>query len=112
MELSAKSEINILLLICTNGNKSFNKVFFPYILINYSMNIISEIKSDYEIIIDKSSVHIINYTKIIDISYFNITIELTNRRIKLIGESLVIRKLDEKELIIDGLVKGIEFISG
>lgn len=74
------------------------------------MNIINEIKSEYEIIIDNNCIHIINYIKIIDISYFNITISLSNKNIKLIGESLIIKKLDEKELIIDGIIKGIEFI--
>ena len=73
------------------------------------MNIINEIKKSYEIIINNNSIHIINYCKILDISYYSITISFTNKNVKFIGKELMIRKLDEKELIIDGYLKGIEF---
>lgn len=73
------------------------------------MNIINEIKKSYEIIINNNSIHIINYSKILDISYYSITISFTNKNVKFIGKELMIRKLDEKELIIDGYLKGIEF---
>ena len=64
----------------------------------------------YEIIIDSNKIHIVKYIEIIDISYFSIKILLYDREINVIGESLIIRKLDSKELIIDGMIKGIEFI--
>lgn len=73
------------------------------------MNIINVIKKEYEIIINSKYIHIINYNKIIDISYNNIIISFYNKNINIFGQSLIIRKLDEKELIIDGNIKGIEF---
>jgi len=74
------------------------------------MKIIDNIKNKYEINIDNDSIHIVNYIKIIDIDYFNILIELHNKSINIIGEKLIIKKLDEKELLISGIIKGLEFV--
>jgi hypothetical protein len=75
------------------------------------MNIINDLRNNYEIIISKYGMHIINYTKILDISGIMIVIKFFDKSIKISGSSLIIKKLDENELIIDGIIKGIEFIS-
>ena len=65
---------------------------------------------NYEININLNYIHIINYIKIEDISYNNIKILLNNKRINIKGEKLLITKLDENEMLIKGVFKGIDFI--
>ncbi len=75
------------------------------------MNILSEIKYKYEIIINNDNIHIINYRSILDIDNYLIKIKVLNKIINIQGDSLLIRKLNENELIIDGNIKGIFFIN-
>ncbi len=65
---------------------------------------------NYEIIINTKYIHIINYIKIEDISFNNIKIHLNNIKINIKGEKLIITKLDENEILIKGIFKGIDFI--
>lgn len=74
------------------------------------MKIIDDIKSGYEINIRNNYLHLVNYIKIIDINYTNISIEICNKIISIRGKELIIKKLDEKELLIYGIIEGIEFV--
>lgn len=66
--------------------------------------------TNYEIRINANYVHIINYIKIEDISFNNIKIHLNNKKINIKGEKLIITRLDENEMLIKGVFKGIDFI--
>ena len=63
----------------------------------------------YEIDIKDGFIHIKNYINIIDISQNRIEILLKDKTIIIIGTSLMIRCMDEFELVIQGNIKGIEF---
>ena len=52
----------------------------------------------------------LNYIHIEDISFNNIKILLNNKIINIKGEKLLITKLDENEMLIKGVFKGIDFI--
>lgn len=65
---------------------------------------------NYEIKIDVNYIYIINYLKINDISFNNINVSLNSKRININGEKLIITKLDENEMLIKGVFKGIDFI--
>lgn len=64
----------------------------------------------YEIKIDVNYIYIINYLKINDISFNNINVSLNSKKININGEKLIITKLDENEMLIKGVFKGIDFI--
>ena len=66
---------------------------------------------NYEINIKTNYIHIINYIKIEDISFNNIKISLNNKKINIKGEKLLITRLDENEMLIKGIFKGIDFIN-
>ncbi len=65
---------------------------------------------NYEIKIDVNYIYIINYLKINDISFNNINVSLNSKKININGEKLIITKLDENEMLIKGVFKGIDFI--
>ena len=65
---------------------------------------------NYEIKIDVNYIYIINYLKINDISFNNIIVSLNSKKININGEKLIITKLDENEMLIKGVFKGIDFI--
>lgn len=65
---------------------------------------------NYEIKIDVNYIYIINYLKINDISFNNINVSLNSKKIIINGEKLIITKLDENEMLIKGVFKGIDFI--
>lgn len=67
-------------------------------------------EKDYLIDIFDNNVYIKNYVLIKEISYNKIRIILVNNIIDLRGNNLIIAKLDEKELLIKGELKGIDFI--
>lgn len=66
---------------------------------------------NYEINIKTNYIHIINYIEIEDISFNNIKISLNNKKINIKGEKLLITRLDENEMLIKGIFKGIDFIN-
>jgi sporulation protein YqfC len=63
-----------------------------------------------EIIINEKHVSIKNYKTIYSISNNKINILLKDKAINIIGNNLVITKLDKFDLKIKGNIKGIEFI--
>ena len=65
---------------------------------------------NYEIKIDVNYIHIINYLKVVEISFNNIKVSLNSKKININGEKLIITKLDENEMLIKGVFKGIDFI--
>lgn len=74
------------------------------------MKMLNEMKNNFEINIDYSCIHIINYKKISEISYKVITVELYNKIINIKGNNLLIKKMNEHEMLITGDIKGIDFI--
>ncbi len=73
-------------------------------LINYIKD------NDYLIGIYEKSIYIYNYQEIINISKSEIKIKLTNKYIIIIGNDLYIKKMENKELYIEGNYKGINFL--
>ncbi len=74
-------------------------------------NIINFIKTDdYLISIYNSHVYIFNYGKILDISENKISITFEKINIVIKGEKLLIEKMDLKEILICGNIKGIELL--
>lgn len=74
------------------------------------MKVLNEMKYNYEINIDQECIHIINYMKIKEISYNVISVELSNITINIVGNNLLIKKMNKHEMLIIGKVKGIDFI--
>ena len=66
--------------------------------------------NSYEINICNNRVHIKNYIRIIDIDLNRIEILILNNKLIINGDKLIIRRMDEYELLINGIIKGLEFI--
>lgn len=66
--------------------------------------------NNYEINIFKDLVHIKRYIKVEDITNKFILITLNDKKVKINGNNLIINKLDEFELTIIGIIKGIELL--
>ncbi len=74
-------------------------------------NLIDYIKdNDYLIGIYKNSIYIYNYKEIINISKIEIKIKLNNKDLIIKGKDLYIKKMENKEIYIEGVYKGIEFL--
>lgn len=68
------------------------------------------IKNDnYEINIKDNFLHLINYINVLSISGSKIIIEIKDNNLIIFGNNLMISALDEYELIVRGIIKGIEF---
>lgn len=67
-------------------------------------------KNKYEINISNQNIHIKYYKEILDISSNQITIKTNEITIKIIGENLIINKLDEYEISIIGKPLNIQLI--
>ncbi len=73
-------------------------------------NLISYVKDDdYLIGIYKNFIYIYNYNKIISINKDKITIIVKDKTLKILGESLYMKKMENKELVIEGVFKGIDY---
>lgn len=73
-------------------------------------NILKYINNDdLEINILKGNIHILNYIRIRDISNNLISIKTKNIIVNINGKDLVIKKMDQKELFITGIIKEIDF---
>lgn len=83
-------------------------VFFLFEIIIYIM-INKFINKNYNIYIENELIHIKYYLKIYDISSNKIKIKLSNCILNIIGENLLITKLDDYELSINGKIKEIKF---
>lgn len=68
-------------------------------------------KDNYEIIIKNNYIYIKNYLNINSVSNNNILINLKNIKLSIKGNDLVIVKLDKFDLLINGIIKGIDFIN-
>lgn len=67
-------------------------------------------KNKYEINISNQNIHIKYYKEILDISSNQITIKTNEIIIKILGENLIINKLDEYEISIIGKPLNIQLI--
>jgi len=66
------------------------------------------INKEYEITIKNKFIHIKNYKNINNISESRIEISLNNKLLIINGSSLIIKCMDEYEIIIIGVIKGLE----
>ena len=66
----------------------------------------------YFISLFENSMHIFNYTKLIKISEDNIKISIENFYLDIYGKNLYIKELNNKELLIKGMINKIEKIFG
>ena len=64
---------------------------------------------EYELIIRDKFIHIKNYVNISSISNNRIEILLNEKVLIINGSSLIIKCMDEYELVITGIIKEIEF---
>ena len=62
----------------------------------------------YELIIKKNYLHIKNYKSIVEIYQNKIIIILHDSKLTVLGIDLIVSALDEYEMIIKGIIKGIE----
>lgn len=74
-------------------------------------NLVNYIKDDdYLIGIYTNMVHIFNYKKVINVLTSEIIIEVKNIRVKILGENLIIKKMDKFEMLINGKIKRVDFV--
>ncbi len=66
---------------------------------------------NYELIIKKNNIYIKNYININSISLSKISIILKDVKLNILGNDLIIFKMDKYDLGIKGIIKGIEFIN-
>ena len=64
----------------------------------------------YKIIIKDNYINIMNYKKSIDIDHNRIEIFLDKARVIISGNNLLVTGIDEYEMVIKGIIKGIDFI--
>ena len=69
------------------------------------------INNSFGIKIRKNCIHIIHFKNIIDISSKRIDILLDNCRLVIKGSCLIIKAMDEYEVLINGIIEGIDFIN-
>lgn len=65
-------------------------------------------KEEYRISIIPNGIHILYYSKILDITNLEALIYIKNKIIKITGTNLYISKLDKNELLIKGTIKKVE----
>ena len=65
-------------------------------------------KEEYRISIIPNGIHILYYSKILDITNLEALIYIKNKIIKITGINLYISKLDKNELLIKGTIKKVE----
>ena len=65
-------------------------------------------KEEYRISIISNGIHILYYSKILDITNLEALIYIKNKIIKITGTNLYISKLDKNELLIKGTIKKVE----
>lgn len=63
---------------------------------------------EYRITIDKNKVHIMNYLEIVDFSDTRIVVRYEGGRSILTGSQLVISKMQDDEILIEGKICSIE----
>ena len=65
-------------------------------------------KEEYRVSIIPNGIHILYYSKILDITNLEALIYIKNKIIKITGTNLYISKLDKNELLIKGTIKKVE----
>ena len=65
-------------------------------------------KEEYRISIIPNGIHILYYSKILDITNLEALIYIKTKIIKITGTNLYISKLDKNELLIKGTIKKVE----
>ncbi len=63
---------------------------------------------DYRLSIIPSGVHVLSYTRIIDITDNELKLSLGKKLVTVKGSNLKMKKLDKKELLIKGIVNKLE----
>lgn len=66
------------------------------------------INNNYEINIKENTIHIKKYIEIQDIKNDQIIIKLKNNKLIIKGDNIIINKMDEYEILMHGIIKGIE----
>ena len=73
-------------------------------------NLVNYIKDkDYLIAVYNDKIYIYNYKRIIDVDNNVIRIELNNKKLKINGKNIVVKKLENNEILLNLECKGIEF---
>lgn len=67
------------------------------------------IDDNFKLTLTEKYIYIYNYGKILSISDTLVTIIYKNKEIKIYGSSILINKLDKKEMIVTGNFKKVEF---
>lgn len=62
---------------------------------------------EYQINILKNKVHILNYKSVIDVTSECILIKVEDNITKINGENLLLVKMDNAEILITGIIKGV-----
>ena len=62
---------------------------------------------DYQVIILKDKVHIINYKSVIDVTSECVLIKVEDNIIKIKGNNLSLVKMDNTEVLLTGTIKGV-----
>ena len=65
-------------------------------------------KEDYRLSIIPSGLHVLFFTRILDIENNSIKLELGKKKVLVKGENLIMSKLDGKELLIKGKINKLE----
>ena len=66
--------------------------------------------SKYLLKIEENNLYIANYNKIYDISDKEVIIKLINKKLIIKGNDLLVSRLNNEEININGIIKGIDFI--
>lgn len=79
------------------------------------MNIIKNLKSflldqDYYIDIYNKYIHIYSYESLMELSDKLIKLRLKDFKIEIEGENLIIKMMDNKEMLIEGMINNMRFI--
>lgn len=67
-------------------------------------------KEKYYVILTQTSIHIKNYNKIINIDECEVIIEISNKRIKIKGSNLSLKKTIGRDALISGDIESVKYI--
>ena len=68
--------------------------------------------NEFRFTVFNDKIHIINYDELVNLSNDIVFIRVGNKKIKIIGDNLILSKLLECEVLIYGVVHNIEVIDG
>lgn len=66
-------------------------------------------EQDFKIVIKENGLYILNYDKLINISFDDVKVSLKRKIINIKGTNLLIKKLTKDELLITGEINNVEF---